>query len=157
MRRVVVTGLGIVSCLGINKEEVLASLQAQRSGIRFSQKYADLGLHSHVSGRPEINLEELINRKLKHFMGEDSAYAYLSMLEAVKDSGLAPEQVSNFRTGLIAGSGGVASSDLIEAVDIVRTKGVRKIEPYRVTRTIASGVSANLATPFSIKGVNYSI
>ena len=157
MRRVVVTGLGIVSCLGNNKEEVLASLQAQRSGIRFSQEYADLGLRSHVSGRPEINLEELIDRKLKRFMGEGSAYAYLSMLEAVKDSGLAPEQVSNFRTGLIAGSGGVASSDLIEAVDIVRTKGVRKIGPYRVTRTMASGVSANLATPFSIKGVNYSI
>lgn len=157
MRRVVVTGLGIVSCLGNNKEEVLASLQAQRSGIRFSQEYADLGLRSHVSGRPEINLEELIDRKLKRFMGEGSAYAYLSMLEAVKDSGLTPEQVSNPKTGLIAGSGGVASSDLIDAVDIMREKGVRKIGPYRVTRTMASGVSANLATPFSIKGVNYSI
>lgn len=157
MRRVVVTGLGIISCIGNSKEEVLASLKAQRSGIRFSQEYADLGLRSHVAGRPEINLEELIDRKLRRFMGEGSAYAYLSMLEAVKDSGLSPEQVSNFRTGLIAGSGGVASSDLIEAVDIVRSRGVRKIGPYRVTRTMASGVSANLATPFSIKGVNYSI
>lgn len=157
MRRVVVTGLGIISCIGNSKEEVLASLKTQRSGIRFSQEYADLGLRSHVAGRPEINLEELIDRKLRRFMGEGSAYAYLSMLEAVKDSGLSPEQVSNFRTGLIAGSGGVASSDLIEAVDIVRSRGVRKIGPYRVTRTMASGVSANLATPFSIKGVNYSI
>lgn len=157
MRRVVVTGLGIVSCLGNNKEEVLASLKAQRSGIRFSQEYADLGLRSHVSGKPEINLTELIDRKLKRFMGEGSAYAYLSMLEAIKDSGLTPEQVSNPKTGLIAGSGGVASSDLIDAVDIMRQKGVRKIGPYRVPRTMASGVSANLATPFSIKGVNYSI
>lgn len=157
MRRVVVTGLGIVSCLGNNKEEVLASLQAQRSGIRFSQEYADLGLRSQVSGKPDIDLTELIDRKLKRFMGEGSAYAYLSMVEAVKDSGLTAEQISNPRTGLIAGSGGVASSDLIEAVDIIRDKGVRKIGPYRVTRTMSSGVSANLATPFSIKGVNYSI
>lgn len=157
MRRVVVTGLGIVGCLGNNKAEVLESLQAQRSGIRFNEEYEKVGLRSQVSGRPNIDLTEAIDRKLKRFMGDGSAYAYLAMKEAITDSGLSEEQISNPRTGLIAGSGGVASSDLIEAVDIIREKGVRKVGPYRVPRTMASGVSANLATPFSIKGVNYSI
>lgn len=157
MRRVVVTGLGIVGCLGNNKEEVLASLQAQRSGIRFNESYAEMGLRSQVAGRPQIDLTEAIDRKIKRFMGDGSAYAYLAMQEAIADSGLSAEQVSNPRTGLIAGSGGVASSDLIEATDIIRDRGVRKIGPYRVTRTMASGVSATLATPFAIKGVNYSI
>lgn len=157
MRRVVVTGLGIVGCLGNNKEEVLASLQAQRSGIRFSEAYAEMGLRSQVAGSPQIDLTAAIDRKIKRFMGDGSAYAYLSMQEAIADSGLTVEQISHPRTGLIAGSGGVASSDLIEATDILRERGVRKVGPYRVPRTMASGVSANLATPFSIKGVNYSI
>lgn len=157
MRRVVVTGLGIVGCLGNNKEEVLASLQAQKSGIRTNATYTELGLRSQVSGSPQINLEELIDRKLKRFMGDGAAYAYLALKEAIADAGLNEDQVSNPRTGLIAGSGGVSSSDLIEATEILREKGVRKVGPYRVTRTMASSVSANLATPFSIKGVNYSI
>ncbi|MFY9178758.1 MAG: beta-ketoacyl-ACP synthase I [Venatoribacter sp.] len=157
MRRVVITGLGIVGCLGNNKEEVLASLQAQQSGIRFNPTYAELGLRSQVSGTPQINLDELIDRKLKRFMADGSAYAYLAMREAIADAGLSEEQISNPRTGLIAGSGGVSSRDIIESTEILREKGVRKVGPYRVTRTMASGVSANLATPFSIKGVNYSI
>ena len=157
MRRVVVTGLGIVSCLGNNKEEVLASLKAQKSGIRFMPEYAELGLRSNVAGKPQIDLDELIDRKLKRFMGDSAAYAYLSMKEAIADSGLSEDMISNPRTGLVAGSGGVVSSDIVEAVDILREKGIRKVGPYRVPRTMGSAVSANLATPFSIKGVNYSI
>lgn len=157
MRRVVVTGLGIVSCLGNNKDEVLASLKAQKSGIRANPNYAEMGLRSQVSGTPQINLDELIDRKLKRFMADGAAYAYLSLKEAIADAGLAPEHISHPRTGLVAGSGGVASSELIDATDTLREKGVRKVGPYRVTRTMASSVSANLATPFAIKGVNYSI
>lgn len=157
MRRVVITGLGIVGCLGNNKEEVLASLQAQRSGIRFSPEYAEIGLRSQVAGIPQIDLAEAIDRKLKRFMGDSSAYAYLSMKEAIADAGLTEDQVSNPRTGLIAGSGGASSSEIIESADILRDKGVRKVGPYRVTRTMGSSVSANLATPFSIRGVNYSL
>jgi len=157
MRRVVVTGIGIVSCLGNNKEEVLESLKAQRSGIRFMPEYEELGMRSHVAGKPQIDLDAAIDRKLKRFMGDSAAYAYLSMKEAIEDSGLTAEMVSNPRTGLVAGSGGAASSDLVEAADILREKGIRKVGPYRVTRTMGSAVSANLATPFSIKGVNYSM
>jgi 3-oxoacyl-[acyl-carrier-protein] synthase-1 len=157
MRRVVVTGMGIVSCLGNNKEEVLASLQAQKSGIQFVSDYKEQGLRSHVAGRPNIDLDEHINRKLKRFMGDSSAYAYLSLQQAITDAGLNEEQVSHIRTGVVAGSGGAACSDIVEAVDILRTKGVRKVGPYRVTRTMGSAVSANLATAFSIKGINYSI
>ncbi|MBE0483935.1 MAG: beta-ketoacyl-ACP synthase I [Bacterioplanes sp.] len=157
MRRVVVTGLGIVGCLGNNKEEVLASLQAQQSGIRFMPEYKDMGFRSHVAGKPQIDLDAVIDRKLKRFMGDSAAYSYLSLKEAIEESGLTPEMVSNPRTGLVAGSGGASSSDIIESVDIAREKGIRKVGPYRVTRTMGSTVSANLATPFSIKGVNYSM
>ncbi len=157
MRRVVVTGIGIVGCIGNNKEEVLASLQAQRSGIRFMPEYAELGLRSHVAGKPQIDLDEVIDRKLKRFMGDSAAYAYLSMREAIADAGLTEDMISNPRTGLVAGSGGASASDIVESVDILREKGVRKVGPYRVTRTMGSTVSANLATPFSIKGVNYSM
>ena len=157
MRRVVVTGLGIVSCLGNNKEEVLSALQAQRSGIRFNQTYADLGLRSQVSGTPQINLDEVIDRKLKRFMGDSAAYSYLSLKEAIADANLSEELVSHPRTGLVAGSGGTASSEVIDSADILREKGVRKVGPYRVTRTMGSSVSANLATQFAIKGVNYSM
>lgn len=157
MRRVVVTGLGIVGCLGNNKEEVLASLQAQQSGIRFMPEYKDMGFRSHVAGKPQIDLDAVIDRKLKRFMGDSAAYSYLSLKEAIAESGLTEEMVSNPRTGLVAGSGGASSSDIIESVDIVREKGIRKVGPYRVTRTMGSTVSANLATPFSIKGVNYSM
>ena len=157
MRRVVVTGMGIVGCLGNNKEQVLASLQAQKSGIQFVADYKEHGLRSHIAGRPNINLDELIDRKLKRFMGDGSAYAYLSLQQAIDDSGLTPDQVSNLRTGVVAGSGGAGCSDIVEAVDILRDKGVRRVGPYRVTRTMGSAISANLATAFSIKGINYSM
>lgn len=157
MRRVVVTGIGIVGCLGNNKEEVLASLREQRSGISRIPEYEELGMRSHVAGRPNIDLDEHIDRKLKRFMGDSAAYSYLSMKEAIADAGLPDELVSNTRTGLVAGSGGASTSDIVESVDIVRSKGIRRVGPYRVTRTMGSTVSANLATPFSIKGVNYSM
>ncbi|MGK0249456.1 MAG: 3-oxoacyl-[acyl-carrier-protein] synthase-1, partial [Oleispira sp.] len=157
MRRVVITGMGIVSCLGNNKEEVLSSLQAQKSGIQFVSDYKEQGLRSHIAGRPNIDLDEHINRKLKRFMGDSSAYAYLSLQQAIADAGLTEEHVSHIRTGVVAGSGGAACSDIVAAVDILRGKGVRRVGPYRVTRTMGSAVSANLATAFSIKGINYSI
>lgn len=157
MRRVVVTGIGIVGCLGNNKEEVLTSLREQRSGISHIPEYEELGMRSHVAGRPNIDLDEHIDRKLKRFMGDSAAYSYLSMKEAIEDAGLPEEMVSNTRTGLVAGSGGASTSDIVESVDIVRSKGIRRVGPYRVTRTMGSTVSANLATPFSIKGVNYSM
>jgi 3-oxoacyl-[acyl-carrier-protein] synthase-1 len=157
MRRVVVTGMGIVSCLGNNKEEVLASLQAQKSGIQFVSDYKEQGLRSHIAGRPNIDLDAHINRKLKRFMGDSSAYAYLSLQQAITDAGLNAEHVSNLRTGIVAGSGGAGCSDIVEAVDTLREKGVRRVGPYRVTRTMGSTISANLATAFSIKGINYSI
>ncbi len=157
MRRVVVTGMGIVGCLGNNKDEVLASLKAQQSGIQFVPDYQEQGLRSHIAGRPNIILEEHIDRKLKRFMGDSAAYAYLSLLQAISDSGLTDEQVSSFRTGIVAGSGGADCSDIIESVDTLRAKGVRRVGPYRVTRTMGSTISANLATAFSIKGTNYSL
>ncbi len=157
MRRVVVTGMGIVGCLGNNKDEVLASLKAQQSGIQFVPDYQEQGLRSHIAGRPNIILEEHIDRKLKRFMGDSAAYSYLSLLQAISDSGLTDEQVSSFRTGIVAGSGGADCSDIIESVDTLRAKGVRRVGPYRVTRTMGSTISANLATAFSIKGTNYSL
>lgn len=157
MRRVVVTGLGIVSCLGSDKASALDSLRQGRSGIKFKQEYADMGFRSHVAGSIDLNLDELIDRKLKRFMGDAAAFAYLSMQQAVEDSGLTEEQVSNVRTGLIAGSGGASSANQVEAADVLRDRGLRRVGPYRVTRTMGSTVSACLATPFKIKGVNYSI
>jgi 3-oxoacyl-[acyl-carrier-protein] synthase-1 len=149
--------MGIVSCLGNNKEEVLASLQAQKSGIQFVSDYKDQGLRSHIAGRPDIDLYEHIDRKLKRFMGDSSAYAYLSLQQAIADAGLSDDHISHIRTGIVAGSGGAGCSDIIEAVDTLREKGVRRVGPYRVTRTMGSAISANLATAFSIKGINYSI
>ena len=157
MRRVVVTGIGIVSCLGNNKEAVLDSLQQGRSGIKHNQSYVDIGMRSHISGSVDINAEELIDRKLYRFMGDAAASAYLSMKEAVEDSGLSEEQVSHFRTGLVVGSGGGSSEQQLESTDIMREKGLRRVGPYRITRTMSSTVSACLATPFKIKGVNYTI
>jgi 3-oxoacyl-[acyl-carrier-protein] synthase I len=157
MRRVVVTGIGIVSCLGNNKEAVLDSLQQGRSGIKHNQSYVDIGMRSHISGSVDINAEKLIDRKLYRFMGDAAAYAYLSMKEAVEDSGLSEEQVSHFRTGLVVGSGGGSSEQQLESTDIMREKGLRRVGPYRITRTMSSTVSACLATPFKIKGVNYTI
>ena len=157
MRRVVVTGIGIVSCLGNNKEAVLDSLQQGRSGIKHNQSYVDIGMRSHISGSVDINAEELIDRKLYRFMGDAAAYAYLAMKEAVEDSGLSEEQVSHFRTGLVVGSGGGSSEQQLESTDIMREKGLRRVGPYRITRTMSSTVSACLATPFKIKAVNYTI
>lgn len=157
MKRVVITGLGIVSCLGNDKATVTESLRLGRSGIRFNETYRDLGFRSHVSGRPDIDLEALIDRKAKRFMGEAAAYAYVAMQNAIADAGLTPEQVSNPRTGLVAGSGGASSANQVEAVDILRAKGLKRIGPYMVPRTMSSTISACLATPFQIKGVNYSI
>jgi len=157
MRRVVVTGMGIVSCLGTDKASVLDSLKEGKSGIKFQQEYADLGFRSHVAGSVDIDLDEMIDRKLRRFMGNAAAYSYIAMDQAIKDSGLSEDQVSNVRTGLIAGSGGASSADIVETADILRDKGVRRVGPYRVTRTMGSTVSACLATPFKIKGVNYSI
>ncbi|MDX2422448.1 MAG: beta-ketoacyl-ACP synthase I [Amphritea sp.] len=157
MRRVVVTGMGIVSCLGTDKEAVLDSLKEGRSGIKFQEEYKELGFRSQVAGSIDLDYTDLIDRKLVRFMGDAAAYAYLSMDQAIKDANLSEEMVSNVRTGLIAGSGGASSADIVEAADILRTKGVRRVGPYRVTRTMGSTVSACLATPFKIKGVNYSI
>ncbi|MBF8223528.1 beta-ketoacyl-ACP synthase I [Halomonas sp. 328] len=157
MRRVVVTGLGIVSCLGNDRHQVLEALQTGRSGIRFKDEYAERGFRSQVAGVVDIDLDALIDRKLRRFMGDAAAYAYVSMAQAIEDSGLTPEMVSNERTGLIAGSGGASSANQVEAADVMREKGLRRVGPYRVTRTMGSTVSACLATPFKIKGVNYSI
>ncbi|AVV34289.1 beta-ketoacyl-ACP synthase I [Cobetia amphilecti] len=157
MRRVVVTGLGIVSCLGNDRQQVLESLREGRSGIRRKEEYAELGFRSHVAGVVDINLEDHIDRKQLRFMGDAAAYAYISMAQAIADSGLTEEQVSHERTGLIAGSGGASSANQVEAADVMRAKGLRRVGPYRVTRTMGSTVSACLATPFKIKGINYSI
>jgi 3-oxoacyl-[acyl-carrier-protein] synthase-1 len=157
MRRVVVTGMGIVSSIGNNQNEVLQSLREGRSGIEFIPELAELGFRSQVAGTLKINAEELIDRKLYRFMGDAAAYTYLAMIEAVADSGLSPEQVSNPRAGLIVGSGGSSTANIVETADIARSKGIKRVGPYMVTRTMSSTVSACLATPFGIKGVNYTI
>jgi 3-oxoacyl-[acyl-carrier-protein] synthase-1 len=149
--------MGIVSCLGNNADEVLTSLKKGQSGIRFNQSYVDIGMRSHISGSVQLDTAELIDRKLYRFMGKASAYAYLSMDEAVKDAGLSPEEISSERIGLIVGSGGGSPEDQLESTDILRDKGMRRVGPYRIPRTMSSSVSACLATPFKIKGVNYSI
>lgn len=157
MRRVVVTGMGIVSCLGTDKETVLESLQQGRSGIKFQEDYKERGFRSHVAGSIDIDFSEKIDRKLLRFMGDAAAYTYIAMQEAITDSNLAEDQVSNVRTGLIVGSGGASAENIVDTADITREKGVKRVGPYRVTRTMGSTVSACLATPFKIKGVNYSI
>ncbi|SDT98098.1 3-oxoacyl-[acyl-carrier-protein] synthase I [Pseudomonas pohangensis] len=157
MRRVVITGIGIVSCLGNDKESVSASLRACRPGIRFNPSYAEMGLRSQVSGSVDLNLEELIDRKVYRFMGNAAAYAYLAMQQAITDAGLSVEEISDPRIGLVAGSGGASTINQLESFDILREKGVKRVGPYRVPRTMSSTVSACLATPFKIKGVNYSI
>ncbi len=157
MRRAVITGIGIVSSIGNNVAEVLASLKAGKSGITYSEQFEQYGLRSRVWGNIKLDVAELIDRKVLRFMGEAAAYAYLSMQQAIADSGLADDQVSNDRTGLIVGSGGASSRNQLEACDTLREKGVRRIGPYMVTRTMSSTTSACLATPFKIKGVNYSL
>ena len=156
-QRVVVTGLGIVSSLGNNASEVTDSLRNGKSGITYNATQEEIGMRSWVSGKPDIDLSEHIDRKQWRFMGDAAGYAFLSMEQAIADSGLTPEQVSNVRTGIIAGSGGASSASQVEAADILRERGLRRVGPYRVTQTMGSTVSACLATPFQIKGVNYSI
>ncbi|CAM8343673.1 FabB 3-oxoacyl-(acyl-carrier-protein) synthase [Candidatus Methylopumilus planktonicus] len=157
-RRVVVTGLGIVSSLGNNKKEVQDSLYHARSGITFQPDYAAMGLRSHVAGSiKNLNLEELIDRKLFRFMAKGHAYAWLAMQEAIADSALSETMISNIRTGLIVGAGGASHESILDGIDTIREKGIRRVGPYMVTKAMASGVSACLATGAKIKGVNYAI
>lgn len=157
MKRIVVTGMGIVSCLGNDKASVTAALKNGTSGIRFNESYKEMGLRSNVSGSIDLNPEDHIDRKPLRFMGNAAAYAYIAMQQAIADSGLTEAEVSNIRTGIVAGSGGGSSENQILAADILREKGVKRIGPYMVPRVMTSTVSACLATPFKIKGVNYSI
>ncbi len=157
MKRVVITGIGIVSSIGNNQQEVLESLRAGKSGISFSQTYADLGFRSRVEGNIDIDINELIERKQRRFMGGAAAYNFLAMREAIADSGLEESQVSNDRTGLIMGSGGGSPENQILSADLLREKGVRKVGPYMVPRVMTSTTSACLSTMYRIKGVNYSI
>ncbi|PTQ14618.1 beta-ketoacyl-[acyl-carrier-protein] synthase I [Vibrio splendidus] len=157
MKRVVITGMGIVSSIGNNVEEVLASLKEGKSGITASEQFKENGLRSQVWGNLKMNPVDHIDRKKMRFMGDAAAFAYLSMEQAIADSGLTEDQVSNDRTGIVAGSGGASSLNQVNAVDIIREKGVKRVGPYMVPRTMASTVSACLATPFKIRGVNYSM
>ncbi len=157
MRRAVITGLGIVSSIGINQEQVTASLKAGKSGITFSEEFAEMGMRSQVWGNVDIDFSEHIDRKVMRFMGDAAAYAYVAMKQAIEDSGLSEEQVSNIRTGIVAGSGGGSSKNQVGSADVIREKGVKRVGPYMVPRCMGSTVSACLATPFKILGVNYSI
>ncbi len=157
MRRAVITGIGIVSCIGNDKATVLESLRNSKSGISFSEEFAEMGFRSQVYGRPDIVVTELVNRRVLRFMGEGAAYNYIAMEQAIEDSGLSEDDVSNERTGIIMGSGGPSVKNLIEAADTTRERGPKKVGPFMVPRTMSSTNSATLATPFKIKGVNYSI
>ena len=157
MRRVAITGLGITSCLGNDADTVSAALREGRSGIRHIPQYAELGFRSQVGGAPEIDLDAQIDRKQKRFMGDAAAFAHIALRDAIADAGLDEALVSQPRTGLIAGSGGGSAEWQIEAADLLRTRGIRKVGPYMVPRTMCSTVSATLATAFKIKGVSYSI
>ena len=157
MKRVVVTGIGVVSCLGNNQQEVCESLINSKSGITFSEEYKEYNLKSHVHGKPNIKLEDHVDRKFIRFMGPGSAYNYISMAEAVKDSGLEEKDVSNISTGMIMGSGGPSIENVILAADKTREKSPKRMGPFVVPRTMSSTASATLAVPFKIKGVNYTI
>lgn len=157
MRRVVITGLGVVSCLGNTKAAVLESLRAGKSGISSNETFKEFGLRSQISGSVDIDLTDYIDRKVVRFMGDAAAYSYIAMQQAIDDAGLTDAEVSNSRTGLIAGSGGASSANIVISADKLRERGVKRIGPYMVPRTMGSTVSACLATPFSIKGINYSI
>ena len=157
MKRVVVTGLGIVSSIGNNKTEVLDSLRAGRSGISYQPTYAEQGLRSQVAGSIRLDVAERIDRKLLRFMANGHAYAWLAMQEAINDARLPADLVSNLRTGLIVGAGGASHESILEGIDTARAKGVRRVGPYMVTKAMCSGVSACLATGAQIKGINYAI
>ena len=157
MKRIVVTGMGVLSSIGNNVQEVSDSLKAGKSGIVFAEEYKEMGLRSHIHGSVDIDLDEAIDRKVKRFMGDGAAYNYLAMQQAIEDSGLETDDVSNVRTGLVMGSGGPSTSNQVEAVDKLRAKGIKRVGPYMVTRAMSSTNTACLATPFKIKGVNYTI
>ncbi|MDF0749693.1 beta-ketoacyl-ACP synthase I [Marinobacter sp. 71-i] len=157
MRRVVITGMGIVSSLGTNRDEVTRSLRDSIPGIGFSQEAKDNGLRSHVCGRIDLNLPELIDRKLMRFMCPASGYTYLAMKEAIEQAGLTDEQIRANSTGVIMGAGGASTVELMDAIDTHRAKGIRRVGPYRVPRTMGSAINASLATAFGITGVNYGI
>ena len=157
MRRVVVTGLGIVSCLGNNQEEVHQSLLNSKSGISFSEEYKEHNLRSHIHGKPNINLANYVDRKTIRFMGSGSAYNYVAMKEAIEDSGLEEKDVSNIKTGIVMGSGGPSIENVVLSVDKTRAKTPKLMGPFVVPRTMASTSSATLAVPFKIKGVNYTM
>lgn len=157
MKRAVITGLGVVSSIGNNAEEVIQSLRDGKSGISHSQQFEDMGLRSHVWGNIDLDPSDFIDRKALRFMGSAAAYTYIAMQQAIDDSKLTPEMVSNFRTGIVAGSGGASSSDQVTCADKLREKGVKRVGPYLVPKIMSSTASATLATPFKIKGINYSI
>ena len=158
MNRVVITGMGIVSSLGSNKSEVLKSLKSAKSGIVFSEKYSEMGLRSHVHGAiAEVDTSNVIDRKMLRFMADAAIFNAIALDEAIKESGLSEEMISNERTGLIMGSGGASNQNIVEAADILREKGIKRVGPYRVPRTMGSTTSACLSTLFKIKGINYSI
>jgi len=157
LKRAVITGIGIISCLGNDKASVTESLRYAKSGITSREIYKEMGMRSHVAAAPDIDTKESIDRKQYRFMGEAAAYAYLAMQRAIDDAGLSEAEVSNERTGIIAGSGGGSSASQVDSADILRQKGIRRVGPYRVTQTMGSTVSACLATPFKIRGINYSI
>jgi 3-oxoacyl-[acyl-carrier-protein] synthase-1 len=157
MRRVVVTGMGLVSCLGNDKKTVTESLREGRSGISFNEEFKAMGLRSHISGSVEIDLVERIDRKHLRFMGDAASYAYVAMQNAMDDAGLTQSQISNPRTGLIAGSGGASSANIVLSADKLREKGVRRLGPYIVPKTMSSTISACLSTHFGIRGLNYSV
>ncbi len=157
MKRVVITGMGVVSCLGNNVAEVTDSLMQGRSGIKKIDAYEEYGLRSHLAGKPDIDISEHIDRKKLRFMGDAAAYSYIAMQQAIDDAGLSDELVSNVRTGLIMGSGGGSQGTQVESIDIAKNRGPKRIGPYAVPKTMGSTTSACLATPFKIKGINYSI
>lgn len=157
MRRVAVTGMGIVSSIGHDRQQVLDSLRQGRSGIRFSEEYRDLGFRSHVYGPVDLPLESMIDRKLRRFMSDGAAFAYLALGQAIADAGLPADEVSHPRTGLIVGSGGASTEHVVLCADTARQKGPRKVGPYMVTRCMNSAIAANLATAMKIKGVGYAI
>jgi len=157
MRRVVITGIGAVSCIGNTKEAIVDSLRNGRSGIVANESFKEMGLRSHVSGSVDIDIKAEIDRKILRFMGDAAAYGYIAMRKSIEDAGLEESDVSNERSGLIIGSGGCSSENIIFSSDTLRNRGIRKIGPYMVPRSMSSSVSACLATPFKIKGVNFSI
>src|SRR5436189_10548 len=157
MRRVVVTGMGIVSSIGNNTQEVLASLHDAKSGIKRAEKYAELGFRSQVQGAPTLNPADVVDRRAMRFLGEGAAWNHVAMEQAIQDSGLSPEEVSDVRTGIIMGSGGPSTRTVVEAADVTRSKGPKRVGPFAVPKAMSSTASATLATWFKIKGVNYSI